>query len=74
MLELYVIKNIGMLFVRFVNVVCLQYYTIFDYRGIRYDVISTNTDRGDNRGLYCYSVVDINVKFKASIVHNCFIL
>ena len=56
-----------------------QDLTLYNYFIVLLDVTwyppeDTNIDRGDSRGQYRYSMVDINVISNNTIVNNCFII
>ena len=42
--------------------------------GIHHSQEDTNTDRGNSRGQFWYSMVNINVLFTTEIVNYCFIV
>ena len=52
----------------------IQLLTIEVWDMMWYPPENTNIDRGDSRGQYWYSVVDINFISNTSIVNNCFII
>ena len=57
-----------------VKSVNIQLLTIVLLNMTRYPPEDTNIDRGDSRGQYWYSIVDINIISNITTANNCFFI